>query len=404
MSIIVTGMAFQHCADLLRLAGPAAKLKHLPLQDVLTGAEGTASNTVVWIYHAPWSQPEAVDTRPQGGTVTELLALWLAQHRALLRKRRAFGKRLLLVNAEHVPSAALLARLGLKPLADQPVVAARNASSAVTAFLSQTFASAAPELWDVYESLEVLAWRPEGQDAAAHQPAPPSAEEGLRLYQMLLDGQALPAVKTALAQAQTEVAQLAGQLSATVATLDKAQADAQASQSEQALLQQALEVTRVQAARDKASTDAQTQQLQADLTLHVTQLANSAAALQQAQAAAAALGEQLASAQLESDVTCQQLTQELSELKAVLAAARQDEAQARAELAELRQENEEVWVQLHQTQEEVERYFLGNRQLQDSLFQSRDALDRARHMVARLVPDDVQHIQVTSSSVDAVPV
>ena len=42
-------------------------------------------------------------------------------------------------------------------------------------------------------------------------------------------------------------------------------------------------------------------------------------------------------------------------------------------------------LQLHQVQEELEQYFLDNRQLQQVMGQSRHSLDRARHLISRLM-------------------
>ena len=80
-----------------------------------------------------------------------------------------------------------------------------------------------------------------------------------------------------------------------------------------------------------------------------------------------------------------QLNQELRTSRGALAAAQQLADQGLVQHKALEGENELLLLQLHQVQVEMERYFLENRQLQQVMGQTHHSLDRARHLISRLM-------------------
>ena len=80
-----------------------------------------------------------------------------------------------------------------------------------------------------------------------------------------------------------------------------------------------------------------------------------------------------------------QLNQELQTKLAALAVAEQLVDQGLVQHKAVESENELLLLRLHEVQEDMERYFLENRQLQQVMGQTHHSLDRARHLISRLM-------------------
>ena len=89
------------------------------------------------------------------------------------------------------------------------------------------------------------------------------------------------------------------------------------------------------------------------------------------------------------------LASDLQSTQQQLSASQQLAEQGRTQALELERENELLLLQLHQVQEELEQYFLDNRQLQQVMGQSRHSLDRARHLISRLMLASASRPQAT---------
>jgi uncharacterized protein (DUF3084 family) len=107
--------------------------------------------------------------------------------------------------------------------------------------------------------------------------------------------------------------------------------------------------------------------------------------LQAAEKAAAAehskLKQELSVTQAEQKKIDAELQAKLKEMHT----AQQLADQNKINLKDAHGENEMLVQQMHHVQEELECYFMENRQLQETLEQSHDSLNRARRLVSRLV-------------------
>lgn len=205
MSITFTGLEKTACERLAAHAGPHAPAKYVPVDLLLQAAKAQLQGVIIWLYRAPWALPDDIDVEPNRRNSAEWLSQWLQVHRELLRKRRSLGKQLLLVNVEKVQDASILARLGLPLVSCEPRFNKENLQ-AVTAFLSQIFATDAPEAWDVFEALESIAWAPDDIKEVETDFSSPLPQIGLHILQLLSNALILPKVQAALADARTEAA------------------------------------------------------------------------------------------------------------------------------------------------------------------------------------------------------
>lgn len=467
MSITITGLAQGACAALVRLAGEGVHV--VAAEEALGATFASQPERVVWLYRAPWALPDTVaDSAAQASRAGDVLQHWLEVHRAVLRKRRSLGRRLVLVNADRADWAALLAHLQL-PCHTAALASGHDdldlrSARVITDMLSQAFESVAPEHWDVFVALEALAWQaePPAEDGTETPPVAATVSEDvvLHLLQLLMDGRRLGGLSQALegarellalrtVQARDTALQLSNlRLGTEVETSElrraRTQADSRAhgltlkldserAQGEWLLrqvaqLQQEVETLYLEK-RELAEAGLvgpalaeQVASLQAELQQRQEALGRARTALDAAQAESARLAQELTEerahsqqlslkpkakdkviAELQAQLT--QATQAGTERQQALAALREQvqalqaerltfeerlaSERARqadpAELQALREENALQVQQMQMVQEELERYFLENRQLQDALGQSQEALERARRLVSRLM-------------------
>ncbi len=163
-------------------------------------------------------------------------------------------------------------------------------------------------------------------------------------------------IAAAVEQAQAAHAQLAAELQDKMAALAEAQ-------------QQAEQGSALAAAREieNKSLLQDVYQMQSELDQRELEKMQHAAAVEQAQAAHA------------------QLAAELQDKIVALAEAQQQAEQGSAQTVQLEGENDLLLLQLHQAQDDLDQHAQQNRQLHEVMGQSRQSLDRARHLISRLM-------------------
>jgi hypothetical protein len=343
--IVITGLGVEDCGAYIAACNGAGKRWTYSAADELLAAPALGSDgaLVFWLYRAPWHLP------PGGPMADE----WLALHRRLLRGRAAFGGRLVLINADAEQPSDVLASLGLAgdgvaSSASRPAI-----DAGMSALLAKAFDWAAPEFWDVFEALESAA-PPTGRMPLFRSALQaPGADQVLTLQRLVAAGAQAPSLASDLQSVQQ-------QLSASQQLAEQGRTQALELERENELL--LLQLHQVQEELEQGFLD------------HRKQLAK-------ADAAQAEQSGLLASLQVE-------LSQQLEKVGVsaqALSAAQQLADQGRTQVSELESENELLLLQLHQVQEELEQYFLDNRQLQQVMGQSRHSLDRARHLISRLM-------------------
>ena len=346
--IVITGLGVEDCGAYIAACNGAGKRWTYSAADELLAApaQGSDGALVFWLYRAPWHLPS-------GGPMADE---WLALHRRLLRGRAAFGGRLVLINADAEQPSDVLASLGLAGDGVAPMASSASGpaiDAGMSALLAKAFDWAAPEFWDVFEALESAA-PPTGRMPLFRSALQaPGADQVLTLQRLVAAGAQAPSLASDLQSVQQ-------QLSASQQLAEQGRTQALELERENELL--LLQLHQVQEELEQGFLD------------HRKQLAKADAA----QAEQAGL---LASLQAE-------LNQQLDKLGVsaqALSAAQQLADQGRTQVSELESENELLLLQLHQVQEELEQYFLDNRQLQQVMGQSRHSLDRARHLISRLM-------------------
>ncbi len=443
MPIVFTGLAQEVCANLIQSLDKSGQVRLLTAEEALSSTPARVKpGRVVWFYRAPWALPETWDACQASQTAEEILSLWLKHHRALLRKRRAWGTHLLLVNADRVDFRALLDFLNLPAEAAKSERVDRDSFSVLNALLARSFESSFAEHWDVFEALEALAWHSGESSPDEAEDLAMSDAAVLNTFQLLLDSRALPGTKDRLAKAQVQVQQHGEELVALRGELEQARRDAtqlkathlqtlEANAQTKAKLeadvttlrdegrsllaqlhrvQEELEKTYLESRGKLVAADKQRAELAGELTKLQAELkeqADMAAAttaaltkLQKEKSTEGALQGKLKAelAQLHNEkaavtAAAEKLQRELDTVRLQLAqevrarerTTRQAVEQAQAKLKVLQEENELMLLQMHQVQEELERYFFENRQLHEFVTQSRDSQDRARKLISRLM-------------------
>lgn len=349
MQILLSGLSEQLCLAYLGAdTAVPAQLHWHSADDFIAAAKAVSpkedERLWVWLYRAPWE----LLSRAAQGEVAMVLAQWQTEQRVVLELRRALGQKLLLVNTDRVSPALLCARLELTGL--QPP--ALPGPSGLTPAIADLFERMAPQYWDLYEMLEATAWLPEGEPQFRHDLPAPSLDGLLPLLQALQDGLTLPALQTALAQAEQQHQHLEQALKENQQLSDRTEAERLAlagkSQQLQAQLQQAQE-------------DLKKQQAQA------TSLNEShAAALEQQEQKLAESGKQL-----------QQAIDKLKQLEQEQEKHRQAARQVESERQSLAEENDLLLAQLHQVQEELEKYYLDGKAQAAVLADTRQQLEQS---------------------------
>jgi hypothetical protein len=338
VSVVFTGLPQARCEELIRLIVPEAGAVYMPPQDFLKMWRLDGSRRAVWLYRAPWSISKTAVYRNGSQSASALLNEWLTIHRALLRKRRSLAANLVLVDADHTHPRELLHTLGL---AFDQEAAVAPAPSGIDSFLSQAFAAAAPELWDVYEALNALAWK---QPGATDEAQPFQAAE---ILQMHLDAQALPVFKE---KEQRFIEELASQAALMTQTREQA-----------AQLQKALEETTKQYTEALAEKD------------------EKIAGLHQA----AYLRQQVHEQDMHHAM--QKLSHELAAKEDVVSDLKNRLQQQDEEFRQLRTEMEEMLHNLHKTQEHLAEQILGRMEMEKHFKGASSSIDRARLLICQLM-------------------
>lgn len=152
--IVLTGLSADDCADFgAACRGAGQHVVHWSADTVL-GAPGAALEGVepwiFWLYRGPWQ------VRADAPSADA----WLTLHRQLLRRRPAFGQRLVLVNVDADQPWSVLAAVGLTDKgaqASQAPAAVAAPQAELSVLLAKTFDWVAPAYWDVFEALEAAA-------------------------------------------------------------------------------------------------------------------------------------------------------------------------------------------------------------------------------------------------------
>lgn len=357
---------------------------------------------LVWVYRTPWDtlHRQAGDARSTART----LSRWLEQHRLFTRRRRSFGKRLIVVNVGAINAVALAELLGIKNVA---APAARPPRDSWLSVLEKLVEWASPEHADVEETLDALAQH----HAELHEPETAALlkpDTALRFAQLLRESRDAPQKRAAL---EAELKTAAKTIEALKA--DKAQ-EVEASATELRKVREELAKEKDKAAVFAKTAETNQTRLNTDL-----KAANEAVAQAKAQLAKAQTvkSEELKQAMLERDELLLQLHNAQEELERVFlkqkdeaamwekqcgalqesARTAQKEAKEEAEnaaeaakrqdaaITEARAENEDLIVQLHQVQEELERYFLKNRNLASVMAHARSSNGMAAAVLAQLI-------------------
>ncbi|WP_349616775.1 hypothetical protein [Azotobacter salinestris] len=349
MQILLSGLSEQACLACLGAdTALPAQLSWNSANDFIAAAEAASpkedERLWVWLYRAPW---EFLAQAGQGEVAT-VLTQWQAEQRAVLGLRRALGQKLLLVNADRVAPAQLCTQLDLP----EPQNSVLPKPSGLTPVIAGLFERVAPQYWDLYEMLEATAWLPEGEPQFRHDLSVPGLDGLPPLLQTLQDGLTLPALQTALAQAEQKHQRLEQALKESQQLSDRTEAERLALAGKNQQLQAQLQ---------QAQDDLKKQQAQA-----ISLTESHAAALEQQEQKLAESGKQL-----------QQATDKLKKLEQELEKNRQATTKAESERQSLTEENDLLLAQLHQVQEELEKHYLDGKAQAAVLADTRQQLEQS---------------------------
>ncbi len=374
----------------------------LPAQAALAAVADDRRAMLLWVYRAPWSARQ-----PQGD--------WLAMQRAVLRLRPRLKARLHLLNAEALDLPALARELGLAVDEEKAtaVDTSKEADAAdITPLLAKAYEWAAPEYWDVFESLEAAAWGLDRTPQARESLVAPGAPALAALEALVAAGATAPAQR-ALADAQAEhdaaLEQAQTQAQTAIAAAEAKSLEAQ-EEGELLLLQlhqvqEELEQLFLQS-RDHETTATA---LRADLHTLSTEreLAQQQrdAAQQQRDGALKerdASHKERESTLKERDAALKQRDAALTDREATQRALAETQAAATASAAQLQEAQEEgelLLLQLHQVQEELETYFLRGKDLEQELMALRARFGRVQRRYPQMI--DVDAVQVVAADAAA---
>ncbi len=190
-TVTITGLSSRACERMAEFLSIAMEVKVRAPSYVLDRSPiPPDAGPVVWLYQAPWSLSDADLLVDYGLPASELMSRWLATHRAVLRVRRGWGGKLILVNLQRTTTAELGAALGCESLLPEiGSQAVPDELLALEEFVAQHFELSSPEHWDLFEALEAHALKPAlSVHAATGARGKISTQSFLRLYQIVVDG------------------------------------------------------------------------------------------------------------------------------------------------------------------------------------------------------------------------
>ena len=206
--IIVSGLSLEDCQDYCKkCSATGTEWVFTDADEVLKSAQESADGPLIfWLYRAPWS------LRPGAPEAEE----WLTLHRRLLRKRAAFGQRLVLINADAERIETILSSLGLSVEGAEPLtqVALPSVDADLHALMAKAFEWAAPEYWDVLEALEYAAPSTGRPPMFRNAVQAPVAEQVPVLQRLVISGQLAPVLSADLLAVRQTAHQLQVQLKA----------------------------------------------------------------------------------------------------------------------------------------------------------------------------------------------
>ncbi len=186
-----------------------AALSLINTEAFLTSATHNHEDTFIWVYRAPWRW---LLEHPVSSHETALNA-WETEQQSVLKLRRTLKDRLILINADKVDVPALANLCGLS-YKEAPNTLYCIHKTAISGFLAEQFEKNAPHCWDVYESLETIAWLPQAEAEFRGNYSIVPTEAFNELLQLVSLGSQFPTLNEALSQRVTMLAQVEHELNA----------------------------------------------------------------------------------------------------------------------------------------------------------------------------------------------
>ena len=326
-----------------------AALSLINTEAFLTSATHNHEDTFIWVYRAPWRW---LLEHPVSSHETALNA-WETEQQSVLKLRRTLKDRLILINADKVDVPALANLCGLS-YKEAPNTLYCIHKTAISGFLAEQFEKNAPHCWDVYESLETIAWLPQAEAEFRGNYSIVPTEAFNELLQLVSLGSQFPTLNEALSQRVTMLAQVEHELNAKNNKLSALEVKLKESSDEnELLLNQLFQVQEELEKRFLENKDLSEKNQQQHAASVSTQDAHN---------------EALKKTNTELHTAKELLhkeTQKTARLQQQLAALSAENTQLSDAQQSQRDEHKIIMAQLFQVQEELEKRFLENKDLSE---------------------------------------
>lgn len=187
------------------------------LQAIAKESHELTTTRWVWLYRAPWNAIALTNYIDIG----EELERWLLQHKQLLNIYHHNPAAITIVNIDTLDSTLF------KPAYVTPINATLTNSEVAVGgtIISSIFANLAPHYWDVFEALEAINWRPNGDPIFRHSTPAISEGELVQFLEIIRSANRIQVVEQALANEQQAHLNFQKQLSCEKAARYQAESD-----------------------------------------------------------------------------------------------------------------------------------------------------------------------------------
>lgn len=391
MRITLTGKSIEVAFRSPRIDNPIYSL--IKCDDAIKNVTQDSSQITVWLYRQPLIDLEYAFVGLAAPSISEIqswLSTWLKQHRSILRKRREFAGKLILINCDHADLSFFFSQLGMaaEPAALIAGEFGKKDESKLNTIVASRLETAFPEHWDVYEALEALSW-----DEKSVTPTTPNIINAIDItsfYHEIFKAKNFDLTLASLEAAKKTVSEQ-------TATIAKLTQDAAASKVAGVKvgteIRQTTEIlTKVQSENKEQklsirSLETEIDSLRAE-NVHIkranqTKLFEHQAVITKIQEKTA-VDQALYVNEMKLGTEKQQsLAAKILLLQDKLKANEAADENNKEILKDITEENELLLQQMHQVQEELERQFLQNRDMNSVLDLSSEALTEARMEISR---------------------
>ncbi|NCC60766.1 MAG: hypothetical protein EOM12_07450 [Verrucomicrobiae bacterium] len=378
MDIFVSGFGEHDAFSQGYAQGKMATTTWLEPQDFLSRAQQkdfNDSQTWIWLYRGPWSLLQT-QMFQSSGDVDAQLQEWASCQRSVLKLKHT-KKTFLLVNTDTTSSEALNAHLGL---GKDPIPATSQPFSDLTLSFAKLMEWVQPNLWDVFETLEMSSTLPAGEPQSRFNLPLPAADVLQKIAKLLSSNEQLPrqitTIQHKLEQSFLEKEQIEHELRSENETLTASNIN----------LKKEVDSLRVEIKKiniiddEKSTTKEKLKEISEENNLLFHQLHVVQEELEKYFKKIAILEgdtDNLSKVNEDTKLKNQQLNKKLLIIE-------QDFKKLSIVHQTIQSENEQLLIQIHTLQEELEKYYLANKGLQKNLEKNSTAMDRARILLNAL--------------------